>query len=44
MTSLDIAGISVAPGTRRRHSVELTELADGAKVSIPLDLINGAEI
>ena len=43
MTSLDIAGISVAPGTRRRHSVELTELADGTKVSIPLDLINGAE-
>ena len=42
MTPLDIAGISVAPGTRRRHSIELTELADGARVSIPLDLINGA--
>ena len=43
MTSLDVAGISVAPGTRRRHSIELTELADGTRVSIPLDLINGAQ-
>ena len=43
MTTLDIAGISVAPGTRRRHSIELTELADGTRVSIPLDLIHGAE-
>ena len=25
MTTLDIAGISVAPGTRRRHAIELTE-------------------
>ena len=43
MTSLDVAGISVAPGTRQRHSIELTELADGTRVSIPLDLINGAQ-
>ena len=43
MTSLDVAGISVPPGTRRRHSIELTELADGTRVSIPLDLINGAQ-
>ena len=43
MTSLNIAGISVTPGTRQRHSLEFTELADGTKVSIPLDLINGAE-
>ena len=42
MTSLDVAGICVAPGTRRRHSIELTELADGTRVSIPLDLVNGA--
>lgn len=43
MTTLDIGGISVAPGTRRRHAIELTELADGTRVSIPLDLIHGAE-
>ena len=43
MTSLDVAGISVAPGTRQRHSIELTELADGTRVSIPLDLVNGAQ-
>ena len=43
MTSLDIAGISLPPGTRRRHTVELVELADGTTISIPLDLINGGE-
>ncbi len=43
MPNLDIAGISVAPGERRRHSIELVELADGTKVSIPLDIINGGE-
>ena len=43
MTPLDIGGISVPPGTRRRHAIELTELADGTRVSIPLDLIHGAE-
>lgn len=42
MPSLDIAGISVPRGTRQRYSIELVELADGTKVSIPLDLINGA--
>jgi hypothetical protein len=43
MTNLDIAGISVPPGARRRHEIELVELADGTKVSIPLDIINGGE-
>ena len=43
MTTLEVGGISVAPGTRRRHSIELTELADGTRVSIPLDLVNGAQ-
>ena len=43
MTTLDVGGISVAPCTRRRHAIELTELADGTRVSIPLDLINGAQ-
>ena len=41
-TTLDVAGMSVAPGTRQRHSINLVELADGTSVSIPLDLINGA--
>ncbi|MBM3485948.1 MAG: succinylglutamate desuccinylase/aspartoacylase family protein [Alphaproteobacteria bacterium] len=39
---LDIAGITVPPGTRRRHALELLELAEGTKVSLPLDLIAGA--
>ena len=44
VTLLDVAiNISVAPGTRRRHSIELTELTDGTRVSILLDLINGAQ-
>ena len=40
---LEIAGLTVAPGTRTRHTVPLVELADGTSVSLPLDLINGAE-
>lgn len=43
MTHLDIAGLSVAPGTRQRHEIELVELADGTKVRIPLDIIHGGE-
>ena len=43
MENLDIASISVAPGTRRRHEIDLVELADGTKVRIPLDIINGGE-
>ena len=39
---LEIAGLAVPPGTRQRHAIELVELADGTKVSIPIDLINGA--
>lgn len=41
--TLDVAGISVEPGTRIRHSLKLVELADGTSISLPLDLINGAE-
>jgi predicted deacylase len=40
--NLDVAGFSLPPGTRERHSIELVELADGTAVNIPLDLINGA--
>ena len=43
MANLDIAGLSVAPGARRRHEIELVELADGTKVRIPLDIIHGGE-
>ena len=39
---LEIAGLAVPPGTRQRHAIELVELADGTKVSIPVELINGA--
>mgnify|MGYP001822087467 CR=1 FL=1 len=41
--SMEIAGVSVAPGTRIRHSLKLVELADGTSISLPLDLINGAQ-
>ena len=43
MENLEVAGISVAPGTRRRHEIDLVELADGTKVRIPLDIIHGGE-
>jgi len=41
MNNLEVAGISVPPGTRQRHEIELVELADGTKVRIPLDIIHG---
>ncbi len=36
-----VAGASVAPGTRVRASLDLTELADGSRVTLPLALIHG---
>ena len=41
MNNLEVAGVSVPPGTRQRHEIELVELADGTKVRIPLDIIHG---
>src|SRR6267143_1513971 len=36
-------GLSVQPGSMQRTRVELMQLADGATVSIPLMVINGAK-
>jgi predicted deacylase len=43
MSLLEVAGLSAAPGTMVRGSTEYVELADGAPVSLPLLLINGAK-
>jgi len=43
MENLEVAELSVAPGTRRRHEIELVELADGTTVRIPLDIIHGGQ-
>lgn len=43
MSNLEIAGYSVAPGSRQRGEIRTLELADGSQMSIPLILINGAE-
>lgn len=40
--TMRIAGVEVAPGSMRRHALELTELADGLRVPLPVVLINGA--
>jgi predicted deacylase len=40
-TTLDVAGVSVPPGAARRHALEVGELADGLRVSLPLALVNG---
>lgn len=40
---LDVAGVSVQPGTARRHALDVVELADGLRVSLPLVLVNGAQ-
>ena len=39
--TLDVAGMSVQPGAARRHTLEVVELADGLRVSLPLVLVNG---
>lgn len=39
---MDVAGLTVARGARRRHAIELIELADGTRVSMPVVLVNGA--
>lgn len=40
--AMDIAGVSVPPGTAVRHALEVAELADGSRASLPLLLVNGA--
>ena len=39
---MDVGGVVVARGTKRRHAIELVELADGTRVSLPALFINGA--
>lgn len=40
---LRVAGLSVSPGTSVRHGLEIIELADGLRVTLPLWLVNGAK-
>jgi predicted deacylase len=39
---MHIAGLSVPAGSVVRHTVEVAELADGTRITLPLLLINGA--
>ena len=39
---MEIAGVPVAKATKRRHAVDLVELADGTRVSLPALFVNGA--
>jgi predicted deacylase len=39
---MHVAGLSVPAGSAVRHSVEVAELADGSKITLPLLLMNGA--
>ena len=37
-----IAGLSIPAGSGVRHALEVTELADGSRITLPLLLLNGA--
>ncbi len=39
---MHVVGLSVPPGRAVRHSIEVAELADGSKITLPLLLMNGA--
>jgi predicted deacylase len=39
---MEIAGVTVARGEKRRHAIELVELADGTRISLPALFVNGA--
>src|SRR3989475_5413134 len=39
---MDVAGLSIPAGSGIRHALEVTELADGSRITLPLLLINGA--
>ncbi|PYM14074.1 MAG: hypothetical protein DMD81_19135 [Candidatus Rokuibacteriota bacterium] len=39
---MEIAGVRVARATRVRHAIELIELADGTRISLPTCFVNGA--
>jgi predicted deacylase len=40
---MEVAGIKAQPGTLARGSIEVVELADGTKISMPVIVINGAK-
>jgi hypothetical protein len=42
LAPLTIGSATVAPGARARAQLDLVELADGARVKLPVVLINGA--
>src|SRR5262247_499229 len=37
-----IAGLSIPAGSSVRHALEVTELADGSRITLPLLVLNGA--
>ena len=39
---MHVAGLSIPAGSVIRHALEITELADGSRITLPLLLINGA--
>src|SRR5207244_10907731 len=39
---MQVAGLSIPAGSVVRHTLEVTELADGSRITLPLLLINGA--
>ena len=39
---MEIAGVTVPKATKRRHAIDLVELADGTRVSLPALFVNGA--
>ena len=39
---MDVAGVEVPRGTKQRHAIELVELADGTRISLPALFVNGA--
>jgi hypothetical protein len=39
---MHVAGLSIPAGSGVRHALEVTELADGSRIMLPLLLINGA--
>jgi uncharacterized protein len=38
---MHVAGLSVPPGSTVRHTIEVAQLADGSKITLPLLLMNG---
>jgi predicted deacylase len=39
---MEIAGVTVPQASKRRHAIDLVELADGTRVSLPALFVNGA--